>query len=137
MYCARYKTVFMERAAEMTDTFETKEQAISEYEKYNFTRKVIRVGESLSTVEIILQEEEGIPYKYLVFDGKEIPISRFKVGEMSEDIKKLPIWTQIQTEYLPDSVHISELVRKNLINLKSQPRPYYVLTGIPRLKAKL
>jgi hypothetical protein len=127
----------MERAAEMTDTFETKEQAISEYEKYNFTRKVIRVGESLSTVEIILQEEEGIPYKYLVFDGKEIPISRFKVGEMSEDIKKLPIWTQIQTEYLPDSVHISELVRKNLINLKSQPRPYYVLTGIPRLKAKL
>jgi len=137
LYCARYKTVFMERAAEMTDTFETKEQAISEYEKYNFTRKVIRVGESLSTVEIILQEEEGIPYKYLVFDGKEIPISRFKVGEMSEDIKKLPIWTQIQTEYLPDSVHISELVRKNLINLKSQPRPYYVLTGIPRLKAKL
>ena len=127
----------MERAAEMTDTFETKEQAISEYEKYNFTRKVIRVGESLSTVEIILQEEEGIPYKYLVFDGKEIPISRFKVGEMSEDIKKLPIWTQIQTEYLPDSVHIYELVRKNLINLKSQPRPYYVLTGIPRLKAKL
>lgn len=126
----------MERDVEMEGFFETKEQAIVEYEKYNFTRHVIRVGEKKSVIEFFWNVSEDKLQKYLNIDEMDIPINNFKVGEIPEDIKNLPIWSQIQNQYLPDSVHVSELVRKNLISPRLQEKSYFVLTGIPRFKSR-
>jgi hypothetical protein len=126
----------MERDAGLEGLFETKEHAIVEYEKYNFTRRVIRISEKMSVIEFFWEVNEGKLQKYLNFDESDIPINNFKVGELPEDIKNLPLWAQIQSQYLPDSVHVSELVRKDLINPMLQEKSYFVLTGIPRLKSR-
>jgi hypothetical protein len=126
----------MERDTGSDDPFETKEQAILEYEKVNFTRRVIRVGEKSSVIEFFYEESESKLQRYLNVDESDISINNFKAGEMPEDIKNLPLWAQIQSQYLPDSVHVSELVRKNLISPKLQEKSYFVLTGTPRLKCR-
>jgi hypothetical protein len=125
----------MERDTGLEDLFETKGQAILEYEKVNFTRRVIRIGEKMSVIEFFWEVSEGKLQKYLNANESDIPINNFKAGEMPEDIKNLPLWAQIQSQYLPDSVHVSELVRKNLISPKLQEKSYFVLTGTPRLKS--
>jgi hypothetical protein len=126
----------MERDVELEGLFETKEHAILEYEKDNFNRWVIRIGEKMSVIEFFWEVNEGKLQKYLNIDESDIPINNFKVGEMSEDIKNMPLWTQIQSQYLPDSVHVSELVRKNLISPRLQEKSYFVLTGISRIKSR-
>ena len=124
----------MERVlATNEDLFESKDRAIEKYECDNPTRKVMRTGKENSPIEVISTPEEGRLQKYLIFQGDEIAVEGVKFSDVSENIRKLLFWPQICAGFIPESVHLSELVRKPLSGFGfTQTKSYFVLTGSPQ-----
>jgi hypothetical protein len=122
----------MERISVVDDVFETTDKAIFNYERDNPTRKVVRVGEEDSPIELILEKTGETIQKYLLFNGKRFSVNDCKVGETSDQIKEMDFWPQVEAKFVHESVHLSELVRHLIGPGPVPPRPYFVFTGVPK-----
>ncbi|MGA2910730.1 MAG: hypothetical protein ABSE04_02965 [Candidatus Microgenomates bacterium] len=123
----------MEWILQIDTLFESKENAIRDYEQLNPTRRIITMGKQETPAEMVLVQEGDTLARYLLAGNETIPIDGYKLGELPERIKDSDAWQFITSKYVPESVHISELVRKHLANPgEIPPKPYFVLTGVPR-----